>query len=380
MNNNRTNRKASVKIWSAGLLSACLLTSLAPATYAQAESSIVPLADVSAEAAASVTVQSKTVEEKTDLYDIKMSIPVFSGLADEDYQEELNGAIEDLAMKDLELLKSGAAQDAETAEESGYTFRPHELISSYSLKSDGSEAAGGILSLVVTSGFYTGGAHGETRVDTYNVRNGQTASELTLEDLFGSDYAAIIKQAVNAKISEDPSSYFEDAFQGIDHDHIFYVQGGQAFIVFQQYEIAPYAAGIIEIPVDLPDGDEPAESGASVTVAPEESAAAGEPGYWTQEDGTNLVPLRAVSEKLGFKVIWNKDNGTAEVSKGAKWTQVTPGVDSYTYNRMAPFPLGAAPQLIDNTVYVPASFFSEILDLGVQLDQNTGLLTVSVQS
>jgi len=75
-----------------------------------------------------------------------------------------------------------------------------------------------------------------------------------------------------------------------------------------------------------------------------------------------MVPLREVSEALGFNVTWHQDKQSAEVSltDSPIWTMVTPDVDQYTYNKMF-LPLGASPVKIAGKLYVPASFFGEIL-------------------
>ena len=79
-----------------------------------------------------------------------------------------------------------------------------------------------------------------------------------------------------------------------------------------------------------------------------------------------MVPLRAISEALGFKVEWN--NGSVFVDDGSMHTTVTIGRDSYVAvtsikdadGMTAPFSLGAAPKIVENRTYVPLQLF-EIL-------------------
>lgn len=83
-----------------------------------------------------------------------------------------------------------------------------------------------------------------------------------------------------------------------------------------------------------------------------------------------MVPLRAVAEKLGFKVTWQ--NGSVLVDDGEMHTVVTIGVDSYTVvtsipgavGMSAPFSLGAAPYLSNGTTYVPLELFRPLLGNG----------------
>lgn len=79
-----------------------------------------------------------------------------------------------------------------------------------------------------------------------------------------------------------------------------------------------------------------------------------------------MVPLRAISEALGFKVDWR--SGSAFVDDGQMHTTVTIGKDEYSATTSVeglsgatgPFSLGAAPQIVDNRTYVPLQIF-EIL-------------------
>lgn len=78
------------------------------------------------------------------------------------------------------------------------------------------------------------------------------------------------------------------------------------------------------------------------------------------EEGTVMVPLRAISESLGFDVTW--DNTTQGVKIG-KATFINIGEDNYIYMKTAPIQLGTAPELVEGVTYVPLSFFKEVLKM-----------------
>lgn len=77
-----------------------------------------------------------------------------------------------------------------------------------------------------------------------------------------------------------------------------------------------------------------------------------------------MVPLRAVAEKLGFKVEWDGENQGISLNNGEVKTIVYIGEDSYymssatAIGMSAPTPLGAAPVLKNGTTYVPADMFN----------------------
>ncbi|GGG87625.1 DUF3298 and DUF4163 domain-containing protein [Paenibacillus radicis (ex Gao et al. 2016)] len=201
--------------------------------------------------AAAVAVSAKTIHDTTDLYKVDLSIPVIAGMADERYQAQLNAKLENQAMEDLKLLKQEAAEAADDAAAEGYTFHPYEMKLEYALKSDGSRSAGGKLSLTVQTYLYSGGAHGGTLVDTYNVSNDKEAELLTLEKVLGSRYKELGEGALKQAFTEDPDRFNATDVENfaLTNAHDFYLADGKVYLLFQEYEVAPFAGGIIDVQV-----------------------------------------------------------------------------------------------------------------------------------
>jgi len=78
------------------------------------------------------------------------------------------------------------------------------------------------------------------------------------------------------------------------------------------------------------------------------------------EDGTIMIPLRAVAEKLGYELKWSGNDKPIEIVRGPQWTTVTLGKNSYFFAKMAPMQLKSAPVLYDSATYVPVEFIGEI--------------------
>ncbi|MGL4344792.1 MAG: copper amine oxidase N-terminal domain-containing protein [Cellulosilyticaceae bacterium] len=84
--------------------------------------------------------------------------------------------------------------------------------------------------------------------------------------------------------------------------------------------------------------------------------------------GHVMLPLRPVAEAMGFKVTWEPKTYTATLNNGEIQSAVQVGFDMYNYSSVkaigmsAPFSAGAAPRLIDGTVYVPAEYFGMFAD------------------
>ncbi|GLX67269.1 PdaC/SigV domain-containing protein [Paenibacillus glycanilyticus] len=314
-----------------------------------------------------VKVTTKTIDETSDLLTVKISVPVISGMLDTAYQDKLNASIEQKATKEVDRLKALAAEDKKSAEENDYPFRAYEFNVSYELKADGSTATKGIVSFTVSTYEFTGGAHGGTAVEGYNIVNSQQAAELTLEQALGDGGFAAANSAVRYTISKNPDNFFWDASTTfkIDADHTYFVDGkGIVNLVFQQYEIAPYAGGIINIPVD-----ETTSVGPSFTLSTKDLAAG--------PNGSHFVPLRKAAEALGYKVKWSNKTQSAEISRDAQWTSVTQGKNSYIINKMAPIELFAAPKFIKGSLYVPDEFFSKILQLDLKNNTTDNSVTIA---
>lgn len=194
-----------------------------------------------------VTVEKKLL--KTD-ENIKITVPVFKGLKDVNFQNKLNKKIEDQALRDMAEFKLGEkeAKSIDSAAEDS------ELIIDFSLKSMGKT-----LSLVSEKySIIYGQANGEIRRDYYNI-DLEENKELSLEDLFKKDsqYKEIINGEIKTLINKNSDSYFpmektEESpeimgFTGINKDTSFYINNvGDLVICFDLYEIAPRSTGYPE--------------------------------------------------------------------------------------------------------------------------------------
>lgn len=321
---------------------------------------------ITAPTLAAPLVTSKTLYSKEKWLETNIQIPVFQGLADTKYQDQLNGLIESHANKDIAKWEKEATVTAANAKKNGYTMRPYQLTIKYELTSDGTDDH--LISLkVITEGM--GMNNGDPRVDTYNFTNETEAQRVTLEDLFGKDYKSIVDTAVHTAIVADQDNYFanEDGFQGIGTEQSFYVADGKAYIVFQKYSIAPGSTGTPEFAVKLP-GKASAENPVSAVLKTGD--------YYKDNNGNIMVPAAHVLRQLQFEVKWNGKSKTAEISKGAVWSSVTLNKDAYAFGKMAPRSLGSAPVINKGHVYVPLTFLTDVLNLNVDHGQH-GEMTVT---
>lgn len=97
-------------------------------------------------------------------------------------------------------------------------------------------------------------------------------------------------------------------------------------------------------------------------------------------NGTQMLPVRAISEALGLDVHW--DDELQAVSIGTVQMGVTfkIGIDSYSKAKMTPAVLGQAPVTViaDDTgvTYVPVKFFTDILSADVTAEDGKTIITL----
>lgn len=97
----------------------------------------------------------------------------------------------------------------------------------------------------------------------------------------------------------------------------------------------------------------------------------------TVENGTTLVPVRAVFEALGATVQWDGYTQTVTVGKVGTTIKITMG-QTTAYKNGSPVTLQVPAKLINNRTMVPLRFVSEAL--GAQVNWNGSTQTISIIS
>ena len=113
---------------------------------------------------------------------------------------------------------------------------------------------GRYLSLAVMGSENWTSAYSETKYYNFDQEAGKW---ITLKDVLGEDYAQIAEQSVRSQIeqreAEDGMEYWIDEWEGIGENTRFYMNAaGNPVVVFDQYEIAPGAAGNPEFEIIIP--------------------------------------------------------------------------------------------------------------------------------
>lgn len=189
-----------------------------------------------------VIIVDKSIRHKDKYIEIDVEIPQILGLGNEKYQNEINQRIVDFTNNWIKETK-----DASKALE---PHLPYNLTARFYSFVDKE-----YISLYIDYYQFSGGAHGITIREAYNIRI-KDSKEIKLKDLFedGFNYKEYIDKVIYDEIKKNPDMYFTGklGFNGISEDQGFYLKEGYIVIFFQQYEIAPYVAGLPEFLIKMP--------------------------------------------------------------------------------------------------------------------------------
>lgn len=159
--------------------------------------------------------------------------------------------------------KAASAMDEMTSSIDMYEQEKHNLpenSTSFNYSDDASYTItfdnGKYLSILINHYIYMGGAHGMPfrSVLTFDLDTGEQVSGDTLFAIDEDAFRKLRTEAFASLIKQDPSAYWEDALQIVENTTDFYTSGyylsndGVTFY-YGPYDLAPYAAGFIEVTV-----------------------------------------------------------------------------------------------------------------------------------
>jgi hypothetical protein len=343
-----------------------------------------------------VQVTAKEEKYSDDYLEVNLKIPVIAGMADTGLQSRLNTLFESSAAERKKAITEQAREYVEEAARGDFPLWTFQLYSDYRVTCN----RNGLLSITCEFYEYTGGAHGMTFRNSYNI-DLSTGRQLALKDLFkeDTDYKEIINREIERQIAADPDKFFtgeEWGFKTISDNQAFYLEdAGTAedgvspagnvpglVVYFDLYEIAPYAAGFPEfkIPWNL-FGDTVqafAPSGLSAGTAFGVKVN-GRPVVFDVpprlENGYYMVPLRAVLEAMGAKVSWYGDTGTAVACLPGATLTVTKGSEYARINGQV-FPMPLAARIEGDRLIVPLEIILQAPGVQPEWDSATQTLTL----
>lgn len=193
-------------------------------------------------------------EEGVLLLDVKASYPILTASVESELIPEFNKLFKERAEQYIQgVLNTYLAEDAEDNviqryADLGEHFSPYVFIFS----ADITHQQDGLLSLLWNQYSYIGGAHGYTAYDgeTYDLNTGEPLSLGDLLDMKDDEAYALVEQRYQGVLQAHPKDFYSEASQFVSENiqNIEYYLGADGVnVFFQVYDVAPYAAGRIDI-------------------------------------------------------------------------------------------------------------------------------------
>ena len=182
---------------------------------------------------------------KANTITIELSMPRFNYLKDKTFQDNLNSQIESNVKKFVQQVRDIATQDAA----GGVQRMPYEANVTTEVRYKTNE----FVSFIVYYYQFTGGAHGMTTFDTYNV-DMKNCKIITLADVIKQGDEKIIRDSILKQVDQKKDEFFEeDARQLVTNEDLskrpFVIEEDGIIFKYNHYEIAPYSTGMPEFKI-----------------------------------------------------------------------------------------------------------------------------------
>ncbi len=327
------------------------------------------ISSVSADSESSLKVETAKIEKIDGSCSIKIIYPVLSGFAS---ASKINNTLQNKNLDSIGFIRREQVYLDEYIKD--MPPREHNLPMASIDSLFDYNTSGDILSLIRNTYVYTGGAHGMTTLESYTV-NTKSGEIYSFNSLFNpnSNYKKVILDKIKKSIDKEKDMYFDDAKTTVDKaksNYQFYIDGDRLVIYFGVYELRPYAGGIARFSMpakELKGLLKDDVYNQMINAKPLERIRLNGTSLKTQlktfeKDYVLMVPLKTTAEILGYKVGWDSKKG-ASIAGG----YIKNNVDTYYTTGSKKIKLTPA-KIVGNVMYVPISYFSEVLKEDVSYD------------
>lgn len=216
--------------------------------------SVFALTPASASAKAKITYKKASKvykQDKTPIVKLSLKLPKISGSSK--VVKNINSYFSKVKKKYVKAAKKVLTAAKNQLNESPDTFNCYQFT--YAAKA--SYNKDGKLSFKVKTFVYTGGAHGLGTVSgvTFDKKTGKKLAVSKLTKYAPADLKKMIVAATNKKIDKDPDNFFEGAKETVKNTKLnkfnCFLKDNYLYVVYQVYDIAPYAYGPIAVKIKL---------------------------------------------------------------------------------------------------------------------------------
>lgn len=175
-------------------------------------------------------------------------------------------------------------------------------------------------------------------------------------DVLGINAMEYVNKVLLTEIPKQGISY-----KKIDDNTPFYVKDGFVYAIFGAGEVSLPQKGNILIPISI--------SNINNYLLPENM-------YFTKSEyNVKMIPLRNALQNFGFELVWDGNSSMVSIFRNDSLiSYVQIGSTRYFKSNGNSKILEFAPELSYGTTYVPISFFTDVLDMLVDIDEENNII------
>ena len=220
-------------------------------------------------------------------------------------------------------------------------------------------SSGNVVSLVIFAEIDSSVPRTLVRTVNFNATSGR---QIVLREAIAMDITPIIERKIAEMIRNNPEHYYAAQSASLG-DMSFYVTDSSVVILFNGLSLSTRDADV-----------------SSISFARENlhSFSISRNDYQVRDYGYSLkrIPLRAVTQGLGFTISLNSENGTVSVLQNRQViATLTEGCNDFTLSGGVVVSLEEGPLLIEGRLHVPITFFDQVLPLTIYSISSAGRIT-----
>jgi len=190
-----------------------------------------------------------------------------------------------------------------------------------------------------------------------------TLSAVTIAGRTGRDITPLAEAKIAEMIRNNPATYHA-AFNAPPLGQAFYVTRSSIVLLYDDFQLSSSPNATTSITFN--------RDNIRVYFIPSSDFRVSQDRY-----AIKMMPLRRILEGLGHRredIQWCSDAGAAMIFRsGRRLITLTPGENNYQFNGVMQRSLEAAPVMMDGDMFVPISFFDQILSLTTYTIDSRGI-------
>lgn len=189
-----------------------------------------------------------------------------------------------------------------------------------------------------------------------------TLEQVTITDVGGPNIVKILNKVIANDAKRSPGKY-NSVLNAVDGNRNYYVEDNSIVVVFDDLEVSPRKDELFRLKISL---DQLVNS---YVKKDDYRTAAG--------SKVQMIMLKMVSDNFGYDIMWVSDGQKVEISKNQNvMALIYIGQNSYGLGKNAKKKLEAPPEIFRDRTYLPVTFFSDILGMAVNMDDD-GTICIS---